>query len=79
MNLGKLRGLVFSQFRTISEFSEAIGWNRNKSSRILNGNQEPDSGDMCDLAELFSLPADMFIEIFFERKFTKCTEEQNAG
>lgn len=73
MNKEKIRGLVFSKYRTIREFSNAIGWQRNKSSRILNGSQEPDSGDMRAIAELFELSSEEFVDIFFEEQFTKCT------
>lgn len=75
MNRQKLRGLVFSKYKTIREFSDAIGWQRNKSSRILNGPQEPDSDDMRAVAELFELSPDEFVEIFFDGQFTKCTRE----
>ncbi len=73
MNKEKIRGLVFSRYRTIGEFSDAIGWKRNKSSRILNGIQEPDSRDMRAIAELFELSSEEFVNIFFEEQFTKCT------
>ena len=48
-------------------------WNRNKTSRFLNGVQEPDSEEMRKFAEFFQLSPDEFIEIFFENQFTKCT------
>lgn len=79
MNKEKIRGLVFSKYKTIREFSNAIGWQRNKSSRILNGIQEPDSGDMRAIAELFELSSEDFFDIFFEKRFTKCTiAERNS-
>ena len=71
MNREKLRGLVYSKFKTIGEFSEAIGWQRNKASRIINGPQEPDSEDMRKVAELFELSSEVFVDIFFEKQFTK--------
>ena len=75
MNLQKLRGLVFSKYKTVKAFSDEIGWKRNKSSRILNGIQEPDSDDMMDVAKLFELSSEEFIGIFFEDVFTKCTKK----
>lgn len=73
MNKEKLRGTVFAKYRTIKEFSDAIGWQRNKSARILNGDQEPNSDDMRDIVVLFRLTPEEFIEIFFAEQFTKCT------
>ena len=71
MNRSKLRGLVYSRFKTIGDFSNAIGWQRNKASRIINGPQEPDSEDMRRIAELFNLSSEDFVDIFFEKQFTK--------
>ena len=71
MNIDKFRGLIYSKYKTIKEFSDAIGWHRNKASRILNGEQEPDSEDMREVAELFELSSVEFVDIFFEKQFTK--------
>ncbi len=73
MNMERFRGLIFGRYRNIKEFSNAIGWNRSKTSRVLNGTQEPNSDEMREFAELFGLSADEFIEIFFDGAFTKCT------
>lgn len=66
MNKERFRGVIFGKYKTIKEFSDAIGWNRNKTSRFLNGVQEPDSEEMRKFAEFFQLSPDEFIEIFFE-------------
>jgi len=71
MNRSKLRGLVYSKYKTIGEFAKVIGWQRNKASRIINGPQEPDSDDMRKVAELFNLSSEDFVDIFFEKQFTK--------
>ena len=55
----------------MQEFSTAIGWQRNKTARIMNGVQEPNSEEMRTIAELFHLSSDEFIDIFFENQFTK--------
>lgn len=73
MNIEKFRGLIFGRYKTIKEFADAIGWNRSKVSRFLNGVQEPDSDEMREIAEFFDLSPDEFIVIFFEKQFTKCT------
>lgn len=73
MNKERFRGVIFGKYKTIKEFSDTIGWNRNKTSRFLNGVQELDSEEMRKFAEFFQLSPDEFIEIFFENQFTKCT------
>lgn len=75
MNIEKFRGLIFGKFKSIKEFSEAIGWNRSKVSRFLNGTQEPDSDEMREIATFFDLTPEDFIILFFENQFTKCTSK----
>ena len=70
MNRDKFRGLVYSRYRSMQEFSDAIGWQRNKTARIMNGVQEPNSEEMRTIAELFHLSSGEFIDIFFENQFT---------
>lgn len=71
MNRDKFRGLVYSKYKSMQEFSTAIGWQRNKTARIMNGVQEPNSEEMRTIAELFHLSSNEFIDIFFENQFTK--------
>ena len=73
MNKERFRGVIFGKYKTIKEFSDAIGWNRSKTSRFLNGVQEPDSEEMRRFADFFQLSPNEFLEIFFENQFTKCT------
>lgn len=73
MNIGKFRSLIFSRYRSVREFSDAIGWSRSKVSRFLNGVRELDSDEMREFADFFDLTAEEFIAIFFENQFTKCT------
>ena len=69
VNRDKFRGLVYSRYKSMQEFSEAIGWQRNKTARIMNGVQEPNSEEMRTIAELFHLSSEEFIDIFFENQF----------
>ena len=76
MNRDKFRGLVYSKYKSMQEFSTAIGWQRNKTARIMNGVQEPNSEEMRTIAELFHLSSNEFIDIFFKNQFTKRTIKQ---
>lgn len=61
-----LRGVVLSKYKTIGEFSEAIGWKRNKSSRILNGIQTPDINDIEEITQCLEIDTvNDFMQIFF--------------
>lgn len=69
------RSLVLGKYKSIAEFADAIGWSRNKASRIVNGVQEPDAEEMEQMAELFDInTADQFMEVFFARLSTKWTD-----
>ena len=73
------RGLVFSKYKNISEFACAIGWSRNKASRIINGIQEPDVNDMEKMAEVLDIKTpEAFISIFFRNMSTKWTTDANV-
>ena len=66
-----IRGAVFSMYSTISAFADAIGWSRNKASRILNGIQKPTGDEMEQIANCLKISdASRFVSIFFPGKFT---------
>ena len=73
------RGLVFSKYKNISEFASAIGWSRNKASRIINGIQKPDANDMEKMAEALDIKTpEAFMGIFFRNLSAKWTDGVNA-
>lgn len=61
-----LRGLALSKYKTIGEFAKAVGWTRNKASRIINGKQELNTQDIEDITKCLDIQsAQLFIQIFF--------------
>lgn len=63
----KLRGAIFSKYSSISSFADAIGWTRQKASRIANGLQRPGAEEIEEMARILSINnADDFMEIFFK-------------
>lgn len=70
------RGLIFSHYKNITEFAQAVGWTRNKASRIANGIQEPDAEDMERMADALGINSpEQFMHIFFKSLSTKWTSE----
>ena len=68
----RIRGAVFSKFNTIGSFAQAIGWKRNKASRIVNGIQRPSVVDMEQMAICLKISdASTFVSIFFPGMTTK--------
>jgi len=67
-----IRGAVFSKFNSIASFADAVGWKRNKASRILNGIQRPSADDMEQMADCLNIQdATAFVSIFFPQLSTK--------
>ena len=62
------RGLIFSKYKNITEFASAVGWTRNKASRIANGIQEPDAEDMEKMADALGINSpEQFMHVFFRQ------------
>lgn len=61
-----LRGLVMSKYSSITDFANAMSWDRKKASRIVNRVQKPTAIDMEKMAELLKVnDPDLFVQIFF--------------
>lgn len=71
------RGIIFTKFKNITEFAEAVGWSRNKASRIVNGVQEPNANEMEQMANVLGVKSpEEFAAIFFNRLSTMWTENK---
>ena len=66
-----IRGLVFSKFNSIGEFATAIGWQRNKASRIVNKKQAPSKKDLADMIATLEIPEAYVAPVFFGSMFTE--------
>lgn len=67
-----LYGLAMSQYKTVTNFANNMGWGRQKASRIINGRQELTATDMEQLRDALHIDdADTFMQIFFPTKSAK--------
>ena len=66
-----LRGTVFAQYKSITQFANAIGWERGKASRIVNGQQQPSKVDMEKMITLLGIEQNAVAPIFFGKMFTE--------
>ena len=62
------RGLVYSKFKTIADFAQAIGWTRQKATNIVNGMQEPSLDDTDKMAKALDLTLDETARFFLPKK-----------
>lgn len=74
-----IRGLVLSKYHSISEFAKAIGWSRNKASRMLNGVTALSADDMAEMSALLGIKTpENFVHYFFAGLSTKWTDRNSA-
>ncbi len=72
MDISSLKSKVLGKFFTITAFAEAIGWSRNKASRIVSGSQEPTLDDVVSITTVLCLNEEEFFNIFFAALSTLC-------
>lgn len=68
MNLNRLKGEIVAVFGTQDSFSKAIGWHRNKVSRLITGKYIPDIDEAAKISSLLNLSSDKYCEIFLSKK-----------
>ena len=69
-----LYGLAMSKFKTVTQFSKAIGWGRQKASRVINKQQNLTASDIEQLRDVLEInDADTFMQLFFPDQSTKRT------
>lgn len=64
MNTNKLRGEIVASFKTQYAFADAIGWHRNKVSRMLCGKYKPDTDEVASIARILGLDEQKYCAIF---------------
>ena len=68
MNLRRLRGEIVAEYRTQTAFADAIGWHKNKVTKMLTGKYKPDTDEVAEITDLLHLDASKFCDIFLPRK-----------
>ena len=62
-----LRGIVYDKFRSMAELADVIGWTRQKTSNIINGNTEPSLDDTDKLSKALGIPFEKTARFFLNR------------
>lgn len=68
MDLCRLRGEIVAEYRTQTAFADAIGWHKNKVTKMLAGKYKPDTDEVAEITDLLHLDASKFCDIFLPRK-----------
>lgn len=64
----ELRGAIYSRFRNEAECARAMGWNRQKLSKITTGRKEPDVEEIVQLANTLGISLESMVNIFLRNK-----------
>lgn len=63
-----IRGLVYDKFNSLRSFSKAVGWDRTKTSNIINGIREPRVSDLSDMSRVLNIPIEDLAKFFLPNK-----------
>lgn len=64
----KFRGVVYSKYKSIADFANAIGWTRQKGTNIVNGVTEPSLDDVDKMAKALDMTFEETAKFFLSDK-----------
>ena len=64
----ELRGLIYGAYDSEADFAKAIGWDRQRLSKITNGQREPNIEELNSLAKGLGITVEMVAHIFLATK-----------
>lgn len=65
----QLSGIVFSKYRTIDAFADAIGWTKKKALRVIANRTPLSREEMVQIIDHFELPPEAVTPLFFGAMF----------
>ena len=68
MNRRKLKGEIVAVLGSQNAFADAVGWHKNKVSKMMTGKYKPDTDEVAAIVEALNLSNDKFTEIFSPAK-----------
>lgn len=68
MDVLRLRGEIVATFKTQAAFADAIGWHKNKVSKMLCGEYKPNTDEVAAIADTLRLNERRYCDIFLPRK-----------
>ena len=66
----QLSGMIHSKFENESDFARALGWSRQRLSKITNGHRFPDLFETEDMAQALGSTFTDLAQIFLTSKST---------
>ena len=66
MDTARLRGEIVAKFKTQTAFANAMNWNKNKVTKMLNGLYNPDIDEVALIVQTLGLSEKYCYEIFLQ-------------
>ena len=64
----RLRGIVYSRFKSIADFANCIGWTRQKGTNIVNGITEPSLDDVDKMSKALNMSFEETARFFLSKQ-----------
>lgn len=71
MDTKRLRVEIVAEYGTQTAFAEAIGWHKNKVSKIIRGRYKPDIDEVAKITETLHLDERRYCAIFLPHGITE--------
>lgn len=65
-----LRGLIYSKFKSMGAFLDALGWSRQRFWKISSGKKEPNLKDLACIADTLGCSVMTLVGIFLPTEST---------
>lgn len=79
MKVRELRSAIYGQYDSEAEFAKALGWPRQRLSKITNGQKEPNVSEINDLALGLGFSVDAIAQIFLRQKSPNGQQNERLG
>lgn len=77
MNLQRLKGEIIAVYGSQLAFSKAVGWHKNKVSKMLCGKYKPNTDEVADIVLALRLTEQQYWNIFLPFLSPNCDENKN--
>lgn len=68
MEISTIRGAVYDKYRTFTKFADALGWNKQRVSKIITGQKVPNVNEVAEMADALGLTVEHVAYFFLPKK-----------
>lgn len=79
MDLQRLKGEIVAVYGTQLKFSKAIGWHKNKVSKMICGKYKPDTDEVAAIVSALHLTEQQYWNIFLPNLSPNCDNPANIS